>query len=167
MRLERGDIWDRLNRKYHIVIPVNVGWSRDGKNIMGKGLAKEAKLRYPACDIWLGEEQEFLFQSDPRIKDEDPRWIMQYPFGPLVFFPTKSLDREKPWHSWAYPSKYETIESLLTAFPAWAAERKLERVAFPLLGAGNGKLDPIKVKDLIMTRLKDQPEYVLVTPIYI
>ena len=167
MRLERGDIWDRLNRKYHIVIPVNVGWSRDGKNIMGKGLAKEAKLRYPACDIWLGEEQEFLFQSDPRIKDEDPRWIMQYPFGPLVFFPTKSLDREKPWHSWASPSRYETIESLLTAFPAWAAERKLERVAFPLLGAGAGGLDPIMVRNFIMTRLKDQPEYVLVTPIYI
>jgi len=164
MRRERGDIWDCLRRGYHVVVPVNEGWNKEGRNVMGKGLAKDAKFRFPDCDLWLGDTQTKLFKSEPCIPIEDARWLMAYPFGPLIFFPTKPLNRERPWLSWANLSDLEMIRAFLHAFPAWAKTKGLERIAFPLLGAGNGKLDPFVVESLMASCLKDT-HFTLVTPI--
>lgn len=166
MRIFRGNIWEKVRLKYEIVIPVNIGWKGNGSNIMGKGLALDALNRYPAISQFLGEFQRNLWAVDRRPMG-DPRWIIKYPWAPLTFFPTKPLFEEKPWMSWSNKADKEMIGSLLTHLPAFATKHGLEKVAVPLLGAGNGGLDPLEMKDFIREKVGDDARFLLVTPIYI
>ena len=44
-----GDIWEHHNDgSRYIVIPTNIGWKTNGHNVMGAGLALQAKTRYPS-----------------------------------------------------------------------------------------------------------------------
>lgn len=162
MRLYRGDIWDKIRLKYEVVIPVNIGWKKSGHNIMGRGLAKQALERYPAIAMFLGELQNALWTVE-RPPMGDPRWITKWPFGPLTFFPTKPLYEEKPWMSWSQPSDREMIKNLLPHLPAYADRHGLERIAVPVLGAGNGGLDFGDMVELIRSTVSDS-RFVLVTP---
>ena len=166
MRIFRGDIWEKVRLKYEIVIPVNIGWKKPGVNIMGRGLAKQALERYPKIAGFLGTIQETLWGLEhPPMGD--PRWIIKYPWGPLIFFPTKALDKEKPWMSWAQKSDKGMIGKLLEHFHTFATKHNIEKIAVPILGAGNGGLDPLEMKDFIRAKIGDDKRFVLVTPIYI
>lgn len=166
MRLWRGNIWEKLRLKYEITIPVNIGWKALGPNIMGRGLAKQALERFPKIDQFLGEYQRDLWAYEYPPMD-DPRWIVKYPWAPLIFFPTKPLNEAKPWMSWSLKSDKEMIGKLLSHFHAFADKHKLEKIAVPLLGAGNGGLDPFEMKDFIREKIGDDRRFVLVTDIYI
>lgn len=165
MRIERNDIWDCLRRNYHVTIPVNCGWTRDYRNVMGRGLARDAKIRYPGCDLWLGKEHRFIASMGKPMGD--PAWLLVYPHAPLVFFPTKPLRTGSPWLSWSGKSDKEMIGRLLVHFPAFADRHKIERIAVPLLGAGNGGLDMIEMRDFIRGEIGDDPRFLLVTPSYV
>lgn len=166
MRICRDDIWDKIRLKYEIVIPVNIGWKSDGTNVMGRGLAKAAAERFPSIAIFLGDLQKNLWTVH-RPPMGDPRWIMKYPFGPITFFPTKPLNEKQPWMSWSQPSDKKMILKLLKAFPEYADKHGLEKIAIPLLGAGNGGLDPFEMEKLIRSSIPDDRRFVLVAPLYI
>ena len=107
--------------------------------VMGKGIAKEFKARYPAmyrsyrklCDnndldvgmlhLWRGSD----------------KWVLN--------FPTKT--------TWRKPSKIEYIESGLKKFKAKYEDWQISSVAFPPLGCGNGDLDWGAVKPLMLDYL--------------
>ena len=46
MQTANGDIWNVEPKDAWIVVPTNVGWKRDGSNVMGAGLAKQARLKF-------------------------------------------------------------------------------------------------------------------------
>ncbi|NJN05671.1 MAG: hypothetical protein HC814_03790 [Rhodobacteraceae bacterium] len=148
--------------KYEIVVPVNIGWRKSGTNIMGRGMAKEAVRMYPKIESFLGGFQKDLWDTEKPPMD-DPRWIIKYPWGPLTFFPTKVLNHEKPWMSWSNKSDKETIGKLLIHLPVFANKHGLKKLAIPLLGAGNGGLDPFEMKDLIREKIGSDPRFTLVT----
>ncbi len=161
MKKRVGDIWDCLAEEYKIVIPVNIGWKRDGTNVMGRGLAKAARDRYPGCERWLGQRHKHLFERG--FAFDHTHWIIPYPGAPLIFFPTKPLNKEQPWASWKSDSDPELIARLLEGFPGLADARAWERIALPLLGAGLGNLARDAMEQIIEYHLGRDERFMLVT----
>jgi O-acetyl-ADP-ribose deacetylase (regulator of RNase III) len=120
--------------------------------VMGKGVAKWFKEHYPsnylaykkACsrgavktgqmyitDIDGGE----LFNG--RFNKDGPNWIIN--------FPTKQ--------HWRDPSKYLYIVTGLHDLTQVICELQIRSMTMPMLGCGNGGLDPLAVKALIKDAL--------------
>jgi len=109
--------------------------------VMGKGIALVYKLRYPVMfDIYkkycdekhIGIGKLWLYNKQPNAP-----WVLN--------FPTK--------YHWKYPSKLEYIEKGLIKFIETYKEKKIESIAFPLLGTHNGGLEKDDVKKLMIKYL--------------
>jgi O-acetyl-ADP-ribose deacetylase (regulator of RNase III) len=109
--------------------------------VMGAGVALAFKTRYPemfraykrACDA--GE----LKSGQLHVWKTLNEWI--------VNFPTK--------RHWREGSRYEDIESGLTALRDYLATQGTVRVALPALGCGHGGLDWSRVSEMIRGHLRD------------
>jgi len=166
-----GDIWRLVGEGYHAVIPVNIGWRSDGTNVMGKGLALQARYRYPECEAWLGRAQRNMASAiiDTGIENKGSptlahHWIFAYPDGPLIFMPTKPLNWDAPWISWKGFADAELVCFGLTALPELAQEKGIEKIVVPLVGAGLGGLDPGQVEKMIREILGKDSRFVFVIP---
>lgn len=101
--------------------------------VMGAGIALEFKYRYPDMfDKYVKYCQDGLIQIGKL-------WI--YDIGnsdkKVLNFPTKQ--------HWKYPSKYDYLQRGLSRFVETYKEKGITSVAFPMLGALNGGLDPEQV----------------------
>jgi O-acetyl-ADP-ribose deacetylase (regulator of RNase III) len=141
MTYVQGDLFD--SPAHTIVNAVNT----DG--VMGKGIAKEFRRRYP--DMVAGYQERcktgeltigtlWLFKSSNK-------WILN--------FPTK--------RHWREPSQVEFIEAGLQKFAETYSELGISTIAFPALGCGNGGLDfDTQVRPLMERYMKRLPIEVLV-----
>ncbi|MGO0306709.1 type II toxin-antitoxin system antitoxin DNA ADP-ribosyl glycohydrolase DarG [Endozoicomonas acroporae] len=113
--------------------------------IMGKGIALMFKERFPqnmrdyakACksdNVQIG--QMFVTENDELM---GPRWIIN--------FPTKK--------HWRHPSKMEWVISGLQDLRRIILEKKINSIAIPPLGAGNGGLPWLEVREQIELALSD------------
>lgn len=105
--------------------------------VMGAGLALECRLRYPDMFtryIKLCESNKLNTGLLWIYKSQD-RWILN--------FPTK--------RHWKHPSKIEYLKAGLTKFSDTYKERNIQSIAFPLLGADRGGLEP-ETSLKVMTR---------------
>lgn len=131
----KGDIFDSPAQT--IVNPVNC------KGVMGAGLAKQFKERYPymyytyrkACDANLLKPGKLMLH---RAEDH---WILN--------FPTKD--------DWRNTSEIRYIESGLQKFVQTYQAHGITSVAFPPLGCGLGGLDFSLVKLLFEKYLSSLP----------
>jgi O-acetyl-ADP-ribose deacetylase (regulator of RNase III) len=111
--------------------------------VMGKGLALQFKRRFPdnfrqyaaACNSGQVSLGHMFVVSNDEL--DGPRYIIN--------FPTKG--------HWRSPSKIEDINTGLDDLIRVIREFDLNSLAIPALGAGNGGLDWIQVKELIESRL--------------
>lgn len=114
--------------------------------VMGKGIALQFKNQYPvnyktyqqACKtnkIQIG--RMFVTNESTLLKGAKT----------IINFPTKT--------DWRKPSEYIYIEQGLKDLKEVLLSNRIQSVAVPPLGAGNGKLDWIKVKNLIEYYLSD------------
>lgn len=121
-----------------LVNPVNT------VGVMGKGLALQFKVRYPAM---FEAYQTLCKQGNFEIGQlhlfrADTKWILN--------FPTKQ--------HWRNPSKLDYIESGLKHFIEIYHDEAIESIALPKLGAGLGGLDwETQVKPLMEHYLSDLP----------
>ncbi|SBS34608.1 RNase III inhibitor [Marinomonas spartinae] len=113
--------------------------------VMGKGIALMFKERFPqntqdyskACKAKQVETgRMFVTQTDELV---GPKWI--------VNFPTK--------RHWRNPSKLEWITEGLFDLKQFILDKRLNSIAIPALGAGNGKLNWESVKPEIERILGD------------
>jgi hypothetical protein len=167
MKCSHGDIWEFYNRGFYAVIPVNIGWKQSTMtsrylNVMGRGLALQAKGRFPACQEWLGNEYFKTFALKKEMGDL--AWLRVFPGGRLIFFPTKPLDKAAPWRSWRTKADAAMIGKHLDQLPALITREKIDRVAIPMVGAGLGMLEPKMIKDLIFEKLGRDHRFTLVIP---
>lgn len=108
--------------------------------VMGKGVAKTFKERYP--DMFR-EYKEYCDRGQMR-----PGTLMLWR-GPekwVLNFPTKT--------TWRLPSKLEYIEAGLRRFVETYEELGITSISFPPLGCGNGNLEWDRVKPLMERYLK-------------
>ena len=147
-----GDIWQVATPKDVVVVPTNVGWTSTGKNVMGRGLARDAARRWPQLPQWYGaycqECATVGLEVYPLLIDlgtaerTKPNW-KKWCHG-LVLFPVKGLNRGQPWLSWRADASLDLIRAglvVLATLPdidsPWVREALF---LVPSLGCGNGNL---------------------------
>lgn len=95
--------------------------------VMGKGLALEYKKKFP--DMFLRYKElcgKKLIRPGILWLYKGEKWVLN--------FPTKD--------HWKHPSKIEYLEMGLSKFLETYKDKGITSIAFPLLGANNGGIDP-------------------------
>lgn len=116
--------------------------------VMGKGLAKAFKDRYPAMF------EAYVAICDQGLLQPGKLWLWQDSDQWVLNFPTKK--------HWRQPSRLEWIEAGLEKFVREYAARGITEISFPRLGCGNGNLDWADVKPLMLRYLAHLP-----IPVYV
>jgi O-acetyl-ADP-ribose deacetylase (regulator of RNase III) len=96
--------------------------------VMGAGIAYEFRLRYP------GLYQKYVELCNNKSISIGSLWLFKAKDKWILNFPTK--------YHWKYPTKIEYLHKGLEKFLSTYKEKGITSVAFPLLGASNGGLDP-------------------------
>lgn len=135
MKEEVGDLWEYHPDTY-VVIPTNGVVKNTGRAVMGAGLAKQAKKRFPDLDKELGEKIT-----------EHGNHVYAFQDKSIVTFPTKNDYRDD--------ASIELIKSQLPRLARFADHNNLDKnaVAVPRLGCGLGNLSWRKVKPLLKDKL--------------
>lgn len=111
--------------------------------VMGKGLAKEFKQRFPEMF------KEYSKACKRGELKKGKLFLYDYLDTKILCFPTKD--------NWKGPSKYEFIEEGLITLRNNYTEWGIASIAIPPLGSGLGGLRWEKVRKLIIKYLKDLP----------
>lgn len=102
---------------------------------MGAGIALECRLRYPAL------YREYVGLCAQQRIAVGQLWLFKSPQKWVLNFPTKK--------DWRNPSQEQYLQAGLERFLATYQTDGIESIAFPLLGAQNGGLDPARVLALM------------------
>ena len=110
------------------------------EGIMGKGIALEMKLRFPEMYQKYKEvcDQGLFKPGTLQLWKNSKPWVLN--------FPTKV--------SWKNPSEWEYLKLGLEKFATIYKEKEITSIAFPLLGASNGGLEPVDVKKFMIEYLE-------------
>jgi len=135
-----GDIWDYHEKGHWIVITTNGNVKTNGEAVMGKGIALQAKQRYPELPRELGEQ---IRESGNCLHCDSKRG--------LLLFPTK--------HDWWEKSDLKLIETstmeLVDLFDNLISDYPTP-IYLVRPGCSNGQLDWKDVKPLLETYLDDR-----------
>lgn len=143
MILERGDMWDVFGKTDLFLITTNPIRRKDGAVVMGRGIAKQAKDRFPQLPYDLGKvlEDEETFSEADVVGS-----IGEYDGQMLGFFMVKD--------HWREPAKYSIIDRSSNHLKAIAEFYPKLRYDLNFPGIGNGKLKREDVLPLL-ERLPD------------
>lgn len=153
METRRTDIGDLFNEGLDIVVTTNIGWCpRTFMNNMGAGTALGAYVRFPSLPIWYGHECSRMYHGDcVDVLYRGDLGLYLLPVKPM-------LDIEDPERSWDQLASYDIITRMLQRF---AAMKRRKRTAMTPPGAGNGGLDPVRVRHLVLEHLGDAEDVIL------
>lgn len=110
--------------------------------VMGKGLAKEYKKKYP---VMFQEYKRYC--EEKKIEIGNLHWYKAKDGKTIINFPTKE--------HWRKPSKIEYIEKGLYNLRTTFKQHSIKSVAIPPLGCGNGGLHWSDIRPLIENNLAD------------
>lgn len=108
--------------------------------VMGAGIALECRLRYPAM------YQQYASLCKEGKIDIGTLWIYKAHERWVLNFPTKQ--------HWKYPTKEEYLHAGLAKFMSTYEARGVESIAFPVLGAHNGGLEPARSIEIMKSYLR-------------
>lgn len=112
--------------------------------VMGKGIALQFKQAFPHnYEVYKNACANGQLTTGKIIAVKDSELLLGERL--IINFPTKQ--------HWKMPSKYEYIESGLTALVAYLKGHAVKSLAMPALGCGNGGLEWQKVKLMIEQHL--------------
>ncbi len=160
----KGDIWRLYADGFHLIVPTNIGWTKDYSNVMGRGIAYQVKERFKHIPKQYGVickyYKEFL-------------GVIPLPKERLLMFPTKPLNSAEPHLSWQGGSTMERIElsckSLYTLVDeknkliSYSGGDKNFKIALPMVGCGNGGLNESEVLPLLHKYFDEFDNITLVT----
>lgn len=140
MKQVRGDLW-RLPADARC-ITTNGVVRQDGAAVMGRGVAAQAKERWPLVSALLGSN---IKAGGNHV------YVLMKPAGDsalLVSFPVK--------HHWREPADMNLIERSCEELMYLVEQLRLEAVLLPRPGCGNGRLDWAQVGPAIAPLLDDR-----------
>lgn len=124
-----GDLWDFHQQGQIICIPTNVGWKKNGENVMGRGVAQQAAEKMPDLTCRYGYH----------CMQKDGGESIYYEDLAVIMTPTKPLNKEAPHKSWQGQATLVRVEESLWQLRVLAASID-NLIYLPLLGCGNGGL---------------------------
>lgn len=146
-----GNIWDFHHLNNYVVIPTNLGWNKQKENIMGAGLALQAREIFPELPVKYGK---FLMENPVH------HGVVLYKDYNIICFPTKKRNTEQPWLSWQQKSDLELIEKGCVNL-AEITKNINKTIAIPMVGCGCGELHPNDVRK-ILDKYLDDKKFILV-----
>lgn len=135
MVLEKGDMWSVFNTAKIFMITTNPIRRKDGAVVMGRGIAREAKERFPDLPYHFGR----------RLESNGNQFVGCIS-DPIWYFMVKD--------HWAQPAKLEIIDASVEDCLYKFNEFDGMRVDLNFPGIGNGQLSREDVLPL-MERLPD------------
>lgn len=158
--LHNTNIWDFVETSV-IGIPTNGFVTPKGNGVMGRGLAYQAKCRYPGVENKLG----LMIANSGHIVNwiiKDPARIISIPVKPTHLQLTDDHDVEKilPRVRGSYErsqfvpgfhcrADLGIIEESLVQLKEFIKDNGIESVHIPLLGCGNGDLNPSELATIL------------------
>lgn len=140
MKIVKDDIWDYLEKGYHIVVPTN-GWvNKSGEAAMGRGVAFQAKKLYKNLSNAVGN-----------LITKHGNKVFHFPNQKIVIFPTKV--------HWKGDASIDLIAESLKSLKVLLEKNPELKVAMPKIGCGNGRLqwnDVSQVINEIIGKYKDR-----------
>ena len=156
MNTVQGDIW-QFSGEHNIVVPTNIGWNAGGKNIMDRGVAKQAAGRYPDLALWYGRK---LFLRLGHMDYVDAvQLVTLHRYMDLILFPVKPLSKN-PALSWRQNATEEIVKRS-TMLLQDATLNFPPPCYLPLVGSGNGKLRQEGIVPILEEILDDRFTLVL------
>lgn len=161
--LERyGDIWEAVDEDYPdaVIITTNGYVKANGEAVMGRGIALEAKTRYPKLPADLGTMIKKYGNNVFAFKQIMGLWLITLPVKP-----ERGPNGEMGWKAKADIGLIEdSVKQIVGAEPYYglfnnlhdANEKLINRVFMPRPGCGNGKLKWEQVKPIIEPYLDDR-----------
>ena len=135
MQRIKGDLFTFAVPGNAIVIPGNIGWTRQGKNVMGAGVARQAAQRWPDLPYGFGTLCR-------RWREKTGVFSHSFSSGEcFLFFPVKPLSVDAPWLSWRGPASLTLVEKSTRELAAWPKPESDSLIYLPLVGCGNGGLE--------------------------
>jgi O-acetyl-ADP-ribose deacetylase (regulator of RNase III) len=107
---------------------------------MGAGIALECRYRYPEMF------ERYKEMCDKKLLDIGKLYLYQSNTKWILNFPTKN--------HWKFPTKQIYLEKGLLKFKETYEQKKIQSIAFPLLGAQNGGLSKDESLELLQKHLK-------------
>lgn len=143
MKFIKGNIWDFHEKGKWICIPTNGFVKKNGRAVMGAGLALDCKRKFPDFDELLG------------------KFIKRYGNTPIMFpnhrvmsFPVKI--------NWWEKADLLLIEKSAIYVSRFLNHLAVDRVFLPRVGCGNGKLKWKDVKKILNETFEDDDRIVIV-----
>ena len=128
-QFQTGDMWTVYPTADLFLITTNSMLRRDGALVMGRGIARQARERFPGLDKVLGQHILNLCGNQGKYNLLiSPRW----PAAKLGAFQVKQHYRQ--------PASLELIQRSAAALCAWCVEHPEAVIALNFPGIGNGRL---------------------------
>ena len=141
MRELKGNAWDVYLDYDVLCITTNGTIKTNGECVMGAGIAKTAKNKFPTLPTILGKFiKEYGNRCFKLSKVNDNTW--------LVSFPVK--------HNWWEIADLELIEKSSLELVEMADKFNWNKILLPRPGCGNGKLSWNEVKPILSEILDDR-----------
>ena len=133
---ERGDIWSRWNHTHLLLVTTNSDVKKDGSLVMGAGIARQARDRFPGIERAFGA----------RVQGYGPS-----PYGLLVSerWPVARLGAFQSKISWRDPASETVIALGVEKLIAWCRKNYGCRVDLAAPGIGLGNLSFERMEELV------------------
>lgn len=149
MKFQQGNIWDIWDTADLFLFTGNSTVTQEGRLVMGRGLAREVRDRFPNVDYALG--QEILKQGHKTSRGLEyglivsPRW------------PEAKLGVLQVKYNWKDNADRVLINNSLIDIAMWSVENKGKQIHLNMPGIGNGGLPVGPTLDQVWGILKDFP----------
>lgn len=145
MILEKGNMWSVFNDTDIFMITTNPIIRKDGAVVMGRGIALEAKNRYPSLPYDFGKA---LKELHPEIDQQNVGFIGKYEYTNVWFFMVKD--------HWQNEASLDIIERSVFHLKHGFADMDKKRIDLNFPGIGNGRLK----RDAVLPLLQSLPDNV-------
>jgi hypothetical protein len=139
MQLRRGNMWSAWNQADLFLITTNSIIKKNGALVMGAGIARQARDRFPGIDLALGGHIHLKRGGSGSLYGliVSPKW----PHAKLGAFQVK--------YHWKDRADTEIIQFSVECLLEWLEHFPDAKVHLNFPGIGNGKLSPEEVMPLI------------------
>ena len=147
MLLKTKNMWDDYDKADLFLITTNSFIKKNGELVMGRGIAKEAKDRFPQLPVYAG-----------KIIKEKCGHLGVYGFYVSRHWPLTKIGLFQTKRHWRDNASIDLIKMSLTGLDFWLIGREDKIVCLNFPGIGNGGLE----RDQVLALLEFLPDNVKV-----